>query len=222
MLAKVLLSCTLFSFIAACPGDPLCQECKGGYCTYCVNSYPNGVGVCTPTAIVPGCNSYSDINTCVDCKNGYLQSLTGNTCTAFNSTFGAICLSAWSNSSYCEVCQNNGYFSIATGTCPTTTTCSDPNCTNCYISSGAGVCFQCAAGYAIWSSNDIGSTCVAVTSPNCFSTNSTTSCNDCNNGFYLDSPGSCAGVIIPLLTGSKSAKVMSVLMVSVFLVLIKA
>ena len=192
MLSKIILLAVLVSFISPCPGDPSCQQCQGGYCVYCVFSYPNAAGICVATATVPGCYSYANATVCNDCKNGYYQSMALNTCTVYNATFNAVCLTSWTNTSYCDVCKNNGYFSLTTNTCPTTVTCSDPNCTNCYLYNGASVCFQCATGFAIWSSTNIGSTCVAVTSPNCFATNSTTSCLNCNTGAYLSSMGSCS------------------------------
>ena len=192
LLSKIVLLVALVSFLSACPGDPLCQQCQNGYCVYCAYSFPNITGICVATAAVPGCYSYASATVCNDCKPGYYQSMTLNTCTVFNATYNAVCYTSFTNTSYCDVCQNRGYYSIDTGTCPTTVTCSDPNCTNCYMYNGAGVCFQCAPGYAVWSSTNIGSTCVAVSAPNCFATNSTTSCLNCNLGAYLSSVGVCS------------------------------
>lgn len=174
--------------VTACVNDTLCQSCQNNQCVICAYGFPNANGTCTAASSISGCYSYLSSSSCYVCNPGYLQ--TGNTaCTALNSTFGAICAFAWTNATYCNQCRNGGLWSNATNTCDATQKCSDPNCSQCYLSNGAMVCGQCKSGYAIFSSNGIGNTCIASTA-GCRSTNSTNTCLYCNAGYYYNN-GTC-------------------------------
>ena len=172
--------------LMTCPNDINCQQCDNdNACTYCVYSYPNESGVCVPANTIPGCYSYSNINTCMACEDGYYQS-PENLCHVLDRTIAQVCRFSYTSTNYCDVCYN---FTLSeNGSCKSDLRCSDINCDACWISNidGLEYCFECFGKYVIWANTTgLGVACFRSGFLNgCFSGKMYNMCNNCNLGFY--------------------------------------
>ena len=154
-------------------------------CLYCIRDFYIRENVCTRIEfanLIANCNVYTNPTNCLQCDDGFF--LAGNALCSRGDA-GRNCL-AFQTETNCRSCKN-GFRLEGTNCVLITSVSSIPNCA---VSTTAGQCEVCLAGYAI--STDEKS-CILVTGiadqidPNCESLaiNSGKYCNLCREGFFL-------------------------------------
>lgn len=159
-----------------------CEECLTGY------TYTNDKLKCLP--IVENCHIYvkSTINTlrlqCSNCHPGYYFNTTYKVCSK-----GTVenCQLYNQNSNDCAVCKPNFY--LVSNTCLPHNQL--PSCTN-YSRTDADTCVGCLTFTFLF---NVTNNCVSVdVIDQCKRYASKTTCNLCNDGFYLYNPSECRAI----------------------------
>jgi len=168
-----------------CPNDPLCQQCDGSVCIYCVYSYPNDHGVCVPYAGIPGCYGYFNQTLCIDCDLRYFRTPESR-CLPMSEAAWDTCYASYTSFDHCDACFG-GVLPI-NGSCDRGVPCNDTNCLACIIDAkmNSERCIECQEGYTLWADpSAIGVACFkSGFLKGCFSTQNYLLCNNCNLGYY--------------------------------------
>ena len=120
---------------------------------------------------VKNCGVYASKGECEECDLGYY--LTGNACKSIPVSNCAI---AETGGTTCKACYNN--ILVTNGTCTSSSTCSQDNCSICTTSS----CLKCKSGYSV---NSTGSCVTAPTSGCLFTSSVANTCTICSKGYYM-------------------------------------
>jgi hypothetical protein len=134
---------------------------SGGNCTACS---PLSSALCSST-----------------CPDFYFAN-SSNICTACWSTYGSYCISC-TNSVCTECAYSSGTVVSEDGLKCIASSCSDPECVQCYNNNGTNYCQICKTGYNV--NSNYSCTVSSCTIPFCTTCQNQTSCSGCAVYYYL-------------------------------------
>ena len=205
MKSQILLIIVTIALINCCPDDVNCRQCINvtGTCTNCYQAFlfKNTCQRVSFFSRVNNCIGYapkmseSDATICNNCQYGYIPTKSDEKviCKAGGIKNCALYDPALNT---CLACFSGMNPALLGGSCEEN---KDKN-NNCDILAKLGVCLKCNFGYVL-SAGGTGTQCISKYFVGCVAVNPTNNdqCILCDNGFYINSKGTCSGGVMMIV-----------------------